>query len=161
MQNNSEYAIKMQLTRSAVERLIGDNPELQVQLTNQVAGEIVKKYVLKSVNCESKIAELSKKINTEVLNLIAREVGTFTSSWSDQFKDFQLNSDLRFKIVAQVSFMVQQQIGEMVKEQVANQMQHIKSLVDQEVGKYTNAIVLQSVKARLEESFKTIKEDLK
>ena len=162
MQNNAATeSVKIQLTKSALERLIGDSPELQLQLTNQVAEEVVKKYVVKALKNDEKFNQLSNKIEKDLNNQIAQRIGTFEKSWSDNYANFQLRPEVRQKVEDRVRLTVENEVNKIVSDSVTKAMSSLDERIQKRIDVLTNERITHMLQVKLQETFAKVVQNLK
>lgn len=126
-EHDNQSIFKVSLTRGAVERLISDNPEVKVQLTNQVIDAIAKKCVLKSVENSPELHKLNGEIRSEVTRLVDERMAQFAKR--DSYMRWELNPNYKRQLSESVHAAVDASVNEAVAAAVAKNRETLAAAV--------------------------------
>ena len=153
---NPSTQVKLVMTRPAVEALLGAQPELKVQLTQQVADQIVSKHVLKSIIGNQQINALVSDLRAVASAEIVRQVGTIKRDWTGQVTECKLNSEVEEKIKSLVVARVDELASRLVTEKIDKKMAELDSIIDRQLA----LIVPDVVRAKVQAAVKKVAESL-
>ena len=131
----SKEVLKIQLTRPALERLIGDNPEIELSLRSQIVEEFTKRHIKAFMNDEA-----FKAVYTAWQDEIHQECRAAMEVWRKQFSDKAADTNPS-GVPAQHIFDLKRLLCETAKQQVANA---IRDAIDEQSKKLPD-LVTQAV----------------
>lgn len=141
----------------ALERLIGNDTELEIQIRNNIVQEFAKKH-LKSIANETtfqiEIATFKRKLQEEFDKKLEESIATVKRYYSSGgIEKVTLHSDVKAAIDKQVRERIDGQISEAVEGGIKHWEQDakIEDRVQKRMDYYVTQYINQEVKKRLEE----------
>jgi hypothetical protein len=150
-------AIKIQINSlEALERLIGGDSQLELEIRNNIVQEFSKKH-LKPIaeQLDSRLESTATAVYNEV---VEKRFGR--ASGYGYGKTYQLNSDIREAINQEVAVSIKQAVGDSIKDQVENinLEKMIQKAIDHKFNVQVNDMVNEMVRERIANIIKGLKE---
>lgn len=139
---------------SALERLIGGDSQIEVELRNSVAQSFAEKHIKALANSDAMSTTLhciTEDIKKQVSEKCEKEIATFKLDWLNRPTDIKLNASVKSEIDRQVRLLVQELIENTVNEAIkmwASESE-IKKQVEQRFTHYTKRMIDDEIVARL------------
>jgi len=149
-------SIKMSLDVPALERLVKDDKELEIQLKHGVIMNFVDRYLrglLKDEFLQAEIKKVRESIQTAVDSVAAKEIGTLKDDgWRSTI--FTLNSKFKEKLTSQIGIEVDIKVGEMIRNRIDNAISGIpiKKMVEDAVAARVTALTKEEVEKKVKEA---------
>ena len=145
----------------ALERLIGGDSQLEIDIRNSVVQKFAEKHLKSVANSDAiktTLSQIQDTITQNVKHQCEREVATFKTSYGGSITDIKLNPAVQKEIDTQVRTIaygiIQKQVDESIKFW-ANSAE-IEQIVNKKFEYYTNEIINNKVKERLDAIRKSI-----
>jgi len=146
----------MSLDVPALERLVKDDKELEIQLKHGVIMNFVDRYLrglLKDEFLQAEIKKVRESIQTAVDSVAAKEIGTLKDDgWRSTI--FTLNSKFKEKLTSQIGIEVDIKVGEMIRNRIDNAISGIpiKKMVEDAVAARVTALTKEEVEKKVKEA---------
>lgn len=149
-------AVKLVLTRPAVDALLGADPSLKVTLTQQVCEAVIKKHILGSVANNPDIKALLSRLNEVATAEIARQVGEIKTDWQGRIIDLKLRPEVERFIQEQLTKCSDTILRSRVERAVESTMAKLDDMINAKVA----AMVPDIVRAKVALAVKKVSESL-
>lgn len=141
----------------ALNRLIGDNPELLIQIRNSVANNFLRKSVRGNIE-----EDIQKKAMDSLKEDLTKEFFDVTNSNYSYYKNYHLKNDLKKMIVDAVREEVRKEVWATVREEIKSSETNEKitielnrassyimeTLTDKNIEERLNAMVNKKIKEK-------------
>lgn len=166
-------SVKIQINNlEALERLIGGDTELEIEVRNSVVQSFAEKHLKAIANSETiqravdnvrdkhykTINSIKDSLEKEAKNQLAQAVGTFKTSWTGAIMDIKLNPSIKEEIENTVNRLVSSRIHSAI-------LAHFKKLdmektIEERVEKAMEYHTDQLIKSKIRERLEKVKETL-
>lgn len=139
----------------ALERLIGGNSEIEIDIRNSVVQKFAEKHLKPLANSDTvtkALTQLKESINKQICDQCAKDIAKFKISWAGQITDVVLNPSIKSEIDSQVRTIVDNTIRKDVDAAIkfwANDKE-IKDKIDSKFKYYTAELINDEIRRRLE-----------
>lgn len=151
--------MKLSISTEALNRLLGGDTELEIELRHQVAKQFTKDHLLPLVNSEAfkavmkEISNAAEGVRQVALDEIRREIGTFKQDrWHDPLK-LELVTKIKELVQECARNAVKNSIDEIVKNHIAYYERtwtpHIDKKVKEAFDKNIEKQIQERIEARL------------
>jgi hypothetical protein len=148
-------------SKEALERLIGGDSQTEIDIRNSVVQKFAEKHLKAVVNSDAMrttLYQIQTAITQNVKEQCEREVATFKTSYGGSITDIKLNPAVQKEIDTQVRTIaydiIQKKVDESIKFWANNA--EIEKIVAKKFEYYTNEIISNKVKERLDAIRKSI-----
>jgi len=148
-------------SKEALERLIGGDSQTEIDIRNSVVQKFSEKYLKSVANSDamkSTLYQIQSAITQNVKEQCEREVATFKTTYGGSITDIKLNPAVQKEIDTQVRAIAYDVIQKQVDKSVAFWANNaeIEKIVAKKFEYYTNEIISNKVKERLDAIRKSI-----
>ena len=139
----------------ALERLIGGDSEVEVDIRNSVVQKFAEKH-LKPLANAPEIGEVLSAIKGEITKQIKekceKDIATFQTSWGGSVHDIKLRPEIKAEIDRQVRSLTDKQVQEAVDEALKFWLNEaeLKKRIDARFEYYTKEYINNEIKSRIE-----------
>jgi len=139
----------------ALERLIGGDSEVEVDIRNSVVQKFAEKHLKPLANTpevSDTLTRIREDISKQIRDRCEKEVATFKTSWGGSITDVKLASPILLELNSQVRNVVDETVRKAVDEALklwANDAE-LKKRIKQRFEYYTKEHINVEIKARLE-----------
>jgi hypothetical protein len=153
-------SIQMSLSVPALERLIKDDSEIEVQLKQGVIANFVDKHLRSLLNDDllrTKINELSIAVNSEAAKVVKTKIGDFVGGYNRQYV---LNKEFSDRLTETITSKVRESVDRIVSEKIEtySKTRDIDSMItkyiEHKFTTVTNAMIEEKAKELLAQALK-------
>ena len=152
--------MKLQINSlEALERLIGGDTEIEVDVRNNIVEAFAKKYlksIVQSANFSGLQSRVLKDLEAEVDAAVAKEVGTVRRAYQGAAPTVQLRDAIRSSIQTAVVEVIKPLVENATAEFTSRYTTTIQAMVDKAINAEFQKRVDAAVEARLKEIAKKI-----
>lgn len=136
----------------ALERLIGGDSKVEIELRNSVVQKFAEKHLKPLANSDA-FDDVKRHIIIEAEDLLAKEVGKFTKSWTGKIENIKFKPEIQDKITSETYKLVNEKIREAVDNAVKRfeDENNIKKKIDTSIAYFTEKLIQERVCQKLEE----------
>lgn len=139
----------------ALERLIGGNSEVEIEVRNSVIQKFSEKHLKPLANCEpitSTLKTIAEAIKIQVIEKCSKEIATFQQSWSGGINDIKLRPEIMSEIDRQVRVLTDKNIQDAVDKSVKFWVNdaELKERINKKFEYYTTDHINNEIKKRIE-----------
>lgn len=153
-QTNSEppahNLVRLNLTRPAVEALLGAQPELRVHLSQQVCEAVYKKHVLGCVANNPAIKELLSRLEQVASLEIQKQIGDIRTTWQGSLYEYQLRPEVMEHLRKQLDGKASDILRKLVEESIEKTMKGLEDMIQAKVNAMVPTLVRSKVAAVVE-----------
>lgn len=154
-------------SKEALERLIGNDSELEVELRNSIVQEFSKKY-LKSVVLEPKfqrfIIDTAENLNKALQTEIQSKIGEIVVDFYGKAKLIRLNDAtkaiMQEKADEHVSKLVSESIQSAINKYLGESHEHINTHIENRISYYVNEYINVLIKQKMDKAKKAMESAL-
>ncbi len=137
----------------ALERLIGNDNELEMEIRNSIVQEFTKKHlkVIANENVNRHISDFNRGIQDYARDLLGKYVNDPQASWR---RTYIINNEVEQTIKAvsrnEAAKLINAEILKLIEAETNNAVEKIKALIDERVDHLTSAYIQEKVNERLQ-----------
>lgn len=132
------------LTRPALDRLLGDNQEVTVEIKHAAAKEILDKHIAGKISSQM-VQDVETRLKKGLADAIEKELGKFSGRYS--LPTYEPSAQVKLAIQNKVGDVVSETVKVFVDEQTSNIEAKIQNEVDSVVRRYIRIAVDRELKA--------------
>jgi len=150
MNTNETKKIKLTLDSSALDRLLGGDTELELELRQSIACQFAKRHLKPLINC-SEIAQIAHDIKGQAVkhatDLITDTVATIKTDWGSKVINLkpEVINTIRSKVREEINTIVSDAVGDAISEVI----KEIPQIVTNRVNVNVTAEVKRQVDAKM------------
>ena len=136
----------------ALERLIGGDTELEIEVRNSVIQKFAEKH-LKPLANSSAFKKIEDQLRKDAADQLSGDIATFKRDWQGYVSDIKLRPEIKDEMSRQVRTMIDDKIREAVTEAVtfwANEKE-VEDRITKRMAYYTDELIKDEVRKRIEE----------
>lgn len=144
---------KIQLNSlEALERLIGGDTELEIEIRNSVVQKFAEKH-LKPVAAEISLESVENRITEMAREKLEKDVATFKHRWGGTLTDLKLHPDIVKEIEKQVSILVSDTVRESVNAAIERwySPEELKKRINSEIDYINKQTIRKAVKEKFQQ----------
>jgi hypothetical protein len=138
----------------ALERLIGGDTEVEVEVRNCVVQKFAEKHLKPLTNApevKKAIGSIVDHIREQITEKVSADIATFKTGWTGYINEIKLKPEIKSEIDSQVKNIVDDRIRNTVDEAIktwANETD-VNARIERRFEYYTNEFINNEIKARL------------
>lgn len=139
----------------ALERLIGGDSEVEVDIRNSVVQRFAEKHLKPLANgheISDTLTAIMSDIRKQISEKCEKEIATFQTTWGGSVHDIKLRPEIKAEIERQVRTLTDEHIRKSVEEALkfwANETE-LKKRIDNRFEYYTTDVINAELKSRIE-----------
>lgn len=133
MDPEQKHIVNLQLTRPALEALIGSDPEVHLRLTQQVTEEYAKRHIIKCLNGHPMLTQMIKNLDAFLQLSVSDRIGEVHNLYSGRTPTVTLSSEVENNLQRTIDEKARLLTEQMVKAAVARAEVNIEVLVERHV----------------------------
>lgn len=157
-------AFKLTLDLEALERLIGQNTQIEMELRQCIVEKFTKKYLKSLVNeklinnCKYDILEQFNKVDFKIQKELVKEIENL---FNDKTEFLNIPNELRKKLNEVIDTEIRRYLNTKITEMIELKTNHIKEYINFKFAEVKNIIEEQISKLLTEDLDKQINESIK
>lgn len=152
MTNSNNANVRLNLTLPALERLIGDNPQLQIELSQQVCDAFIRNKIFKSIENSIHLASVGNKLTEEVNDQIKKAFGIKNVDWYNRITNWDMPVEWQT--------LITNKVRETVDTHIRNRTDLTKIISDAVEARLNQVIdfeIKQQVRAKIAKAMESLK----
>ncbi len=145
---------------SALERLIGGDSEVEIDIRNSVVQKFAEKH-LKSVANSGTLAQIFRNLETEIKNQTGLELSKSIATFNNYYGSTLFDVKLRPEVQAVITQHIRNETGKIIEAEADKILQTIKEEIDKRVEERTRYMsaryIDEEVKKRVAAAFANLK----
>lgn len=139
----------------ALERLIGGDSEVEVDIRNSVVQKFAEKHLKPLANSApitSTLNAIKEEISRQIKDKCEKEIATFKNDWYGRISEVKLNQSIKSEIDSQVRNVVDTTVRNAVDEALKTWSNdaELKTRVEKRFEYYTTEMINTEIKSRIE-----------
>ncbi len=145
----------------ALERLIGGDSEVEVEIRNSVIQNFAEKHLKPLANCDvvtSTMRKITENIQTQTTTRINAEIATFKKDYYGNVSEIKLNPSVQTEMERQIRNKMDTFIFDTINTAIQKCADEIKidERIEKRVAYFTDEYIREEVKKRIENIKKTL-----
>lgn len=156
MTNSNNANVRLNLTLPALERLIGDNPQLQIELSQQVCDAFIRNTILKSLETSVPLQAAKRSLQDEIDRKVKQELGIVATDWYGKVTNWKIPTEWQSVFDNKIKELIDKQLSSLngqIENMVASELKH-------KVEYYTDSQIKSHVKKQVADAVATLTKGL-